>query len=182
MLVGTSKESSAQLAQLAADLHPVPWRFCELAQAPHLWTIKTRPPLQACVRCRAVAIRDACHPHLPHHGQGAASAIEDAASLGVLLDISVRAADAARRLKMSQEFRLPRATAIQTIATTYPTPLETLKDRIRGDCGYHGPLPENANGHDPPFQSWLCNYDVVEEFQEVFVFFVEQSRLSILQY
>jgi salicylate hydroxylase len=158
--------SKQELNQLAQAFHPTMRRLCELADTPHLWTIQTRDPLKSCVRGRAVAIGDATHPHLPHHGQGAASTTEDAASLAIFMGEggkSVKPEEVPGMLRKWEEFRLPRARTVQLISSSFPTPIEKLEERIRNEFHYPGPLPENVESHERPIQLWLFQYDVVEE-------------------
>lgn len=157
--------SRAELQELTENFHPVVKKLCQLADTPLLWTICCREPLASCVKGRAVAIGDACHPHLPHHGQGAAAAVEDAASLGVFLSRipqPVRSSDVESTLRQWESFRLPRAKAIQFITITFPTPIEDLELKIRA-LGYDGVLPENVDSHEKTITRWLYSYDVVAE-------------------
>lgn len=56
-----------------------------------------RPPLRAWGRGRVTLLGDAAHPVLPHTGQGAAQAIEDAVALALALRNATDVADALRR-------------------------------------------------------------------------------------
>ena len=154
--------SRNELLELSQDFDPRVRRMFELAKQPYLWTILCRDPIKTCVNGRTVAIGDACHPHLPHHGQGSSSAIEDAASLGVFLSGALET-DVPSRLRSWQSFRLPRASTVQLISISFPAPLEQLEEQIRKDIGYDGPLPENVVSHDKPVQTWLFQYDVRKE-------------------
>ena len=157
--------SREELKKLTENCHPVVKKLCELADTPLLWTICCREPLASCIKGRAVAIGDACHPHLPHHGQGSAAATEDAASLGVFFSGPARfpaPSDIPTILKQWEVFRLPRAKAIQLITITYPTPIEALSQRIR-TLGYDGELPENVDSHEKTVTRWFNGYDVVTE-------------------
>jgi salicylate hydroxylase len=158
--------SKQELNQLAQVFHPAMRRLCELAESPKLWTIQSRDPLKSCTQGKVVAIGDAVHPHLPHHGQGAASTVEDAASLGVFLNARaspIKVEQVPELLRQWEEFRLPRARTVQLMSISFPASIETLEDRIRNELGYHGPLPENLESHERPVQLWLFQYDVVEE-------------------
>ena len=157
--------SRAELKKLTENFHPVVKKLCALAATPLLWTICCREPLALCVKSKAVAIGDACHPHLPHHGQGAAAAAEDAASLGVFLSGILRPVTSSgipAVLRQWESFRLPRAKAIQLITITFPTPIEELEPKIRA-LGYDGILPANVDGHEKTITRWLFGYDVVAE-------------------
>ena len=154
--------SKEELRKLTETFHPVVRRLCELAATPLLWTICCRDPLASCVKGRAVAIGDACHPHLPHHGQGASAAAEDAASLGYFLSEPTATASIPGLLKQWESFRLPRAKAIQYMTINFPSPLEPMEPKIR-TLGYTGNLPENVDSHEKALMSWLFGYDVVAE-------------------
>lgn len=157
--------SRAELKKLTENFHPVVKKLCELAATPLLWTICCREPLASCVRGRAVAIGDACHPHLPHHGQGAAAAAEDAASLGIFLSERRRPVTPCAIpsvLRQWESFRFPRAKAIQLITITYPTPIHQLEPQIRA-LGYDSALPANLDGHEKTVTRWFYEYDVVAE-------------------
>ncbi|KAF2629044.1 hypothetical protein BU25DRAFT_409514 [Macroventuria anomochaeta] len=157
--------SRAELQKLTENFHPVVKKLCELAVTPLLWTICCREPLASCVKGRAVAIGDACHPHLPHHGQGAAAAAEDAASLGVFLSgvqQPVTPSGVPAVLRRWESFRLPRVKAIQLITITFPMPIEELESKIRA-LGYHGVLPQNVDSHEKMITRWLFGYDVEAE-------------------
>lgn len=174
----TIEGSRTEMRKLTEGFHPVVRKLCELAVTPLLWTICCRDPLDSCVKGRAVAIGDACHPHLPHHGQGSAAAAEDAASLGVFLrgiKHSITASDVPDALRRWESFRLPRAKAIQLITITFPTPIEKVQARIRKF--YEGPLPENVDSHERTITRWFNSYDVVAEA----IKYCEDPHLCLVQ-
>jgi 2-polyprenyl-6-methoxyphenol hydroxylase-like FAD-dependent oxidoreductase len=65
---------------------------------------------------RLVLIGDAAHPFLPHQGQGAAVAIEDAAALAVVLPLETAESEITERLELYNEIRYTRATKIQSFS------------------------------------------------------------------
>lgn len=65
---------------------------------------------------RLALIGDAAHPFLPHQGQGAAVAIEDAAALAVVLAPDTRECEIVERLELYNEIRYTRATNIQSFS------------------------------------------------------------------
>lgn len=65
---------------------------------------------------RLALLGDAAHPFLPHQGQGGAVAIEDAASLAVLLPYGTPTDEISERLKLYEEIRYKRANRIQEIS------------------------------------------------------------------
>ena len=79
-----------------------------------VWGLFDRPPLQRWSVGRVTLLGDACHPMLPFMAQGAAQAIEDAATLAAVLAQS--AADVPQALRRYESLRLPRTARIQTIA------------------------------------------------------------------
>ncbi|KAF2111908.1 FAD binding domain-containing protein [Lophiotrema nucula] len=62
---------------------------------------------------RLALLGDAAHPFLPHQGQGAGVAIEDAAALAVVLPLGTRPDEVGERLKLYQDIRMERANRIQ---------------------------------------------------------------------
>jgi 2-polyprenyl-6-methoxyphenol hydroxylase-like FAD-dependent oxidoreductase len=62
---------------------------------------------------RLALLGDAAHPFLPHQGQGAGAAIEDAISLAVVLGPETPVAEIPERLKLYDDIRHQRATRIQ---------------------------------------------------------------------
>lgn len=60
-----------------------------------------------------VFLGDACHPMLPYMAQGAGSALEDGATLGILLSRVQSRKGLPAALKTYQDLRVPRSTALQ---------------------------------------------------------------------
>jgi salicylate hydroxylase len=78
-----------------------------------VWGLFDRAPLPRWSVGRVTLLGDACHPMLPFLAQGAAQAIEDAATLtGVLAE----GGDVVEALKRYEALRLPRTAAIQATA------------------------------------------------------------------
>lgn len=104
------------LRQAMEGFHPALVALCEkTADILPLWICPEREPLPTCYRGKVVMIGDALHPMLPHRGQGAASSIEDAATLGVLLkDVDRTNPQAIEdRLRDFQTVRLNRTSVTQ---------------------------------------------------------------------
>ncbi|KAF7952153.1 uncharacterized protein EAE97_001650 [Botrytis byssoidea] len=78
-----------------------------------VWRLLDMHPLPTFTKENLVLLGDAAHPYLPHQGQGAGSAIEDAAALAVVLSGDVRKEDIQERLKLYEEIRMGRAHRIQ---------------------------------------------------------------------
>jgi salicylate hydroxylase len=78
-----------------------------------VWGLFDRAPLPRWSVDRVTLLGDACHPMLPFMAQGAAQAIEDAATLAALL---TRSGDVIETLRRYESLRLPRTARIQSIA------------------------------------------------------------------
>lgn len=77
------------------------------------WTLLDMDEIPCWATDRLALIGDAAHPFLPHQGQGAGSAIEDAAALSVVLPLGTKREEVPDRLRVYDEFRHERATKIQ---------------------------------------------------------------------
>jgi salicylate hydroxylase len=79
------------------------------------WGIYDRAPLPYWSTARLTLMGDAAHPMVPHLGQGAGQSIEDAITLGVLLE-GCAAGEVADRLKLYETLRLSRTSRVQAFA------------------------------------------------------------------
>lgn len=77
------------------------------------WKLLDMPVIPTWVNSRLVIIGDAAHPFLPHQGQGAGVAMEDAAALAVVLERNLSADEVPGRLKLWESIRYERANRIQ---------------------------------------------------------------------
>ena len=83
----------------------------EAADETYKWGLFDRSPLARWSVDRVTLLGDSCHPMLPFMGQGAAQAIEDAATLkGCLLKFPT---DVSAALRLYEQLRLPRASRLQ---------------------------------------------------------------------
>jgi salicylate hydroxylase len=78
-----------------------------------VWALFDRAPLERWSVGRVTLLGDACHPMLPFMAQGAAQAVEDAATLTACLQ---READVSSALELYERLRLPRASKIQGLS------------------------------------------------------------------
>ena len=86
------------------------------AHETYKWALFDRAPLPRWSIGRVTLLGDACHPMLPFMGQGAAQAIEDAATLTrCLLKF---ASDIPAALRLYEELRLPRTSRLQAMSET----------------------------------------------------------------
>ncbi|KAL6154203.1 hypothetical protein ACJQWK_01744 [Exserohilum turcicum] len=79
------------------------WQLMDMEEIP--WT-----------RDRVALLGDAAHPFTPHQGQGAAMAIEDAASLSVVLPQGTKPEEVVERLQLYEQIRRERAHKIQELS------------------------------------------------------------------
>jgi 2-polyprenyl-6-methoxyphenol hydroxylase-like FAD-dependent oxidoreductase len=110
------KSDKAHLLKEMQGFHPALLRVAKMTtDVLPLWRCTTRDPLKMFHRGRLVVIGDASHPVKPHIGQGAISAIEDAAVLGTLFRDVPSSGDVAehisKRLELDDKLRIPRVAA-----------------------------------------------------------------------
>lgn len=84
------------------------------AGTPGRWALLDREPLPRWSAGRATLLGDAAHPMFPFYAQGAAQALEDAATLAGCLAAAPGEPEAA--LRRYEELRLPRTTRIQRVS------------------------------------------------------------------
>ncbi|KAJ7081830.1 hypothetical protein B0H15DRAFT_447321 [Mycena belliarum] len=113
--VWNSNASREDIIEKFKDYHP---RFLRLLDLPphspiHRWQLRVLPSLHTWVRGQAVLLGDAAHATLPHLGQGAGMAIEDAGALGCLLPLGTTREDIPARLQAYQELRKQRGEFVQ---------------------------------------------------------------------
>jgi 6-hydroxynicotinate 3-monooxygenase len=77
----SSKGDIGALRRAFADFHPTVQAALECIPEVHKWALADREPLASWSEGSVVLVGDAAHPMMPHMGQGAAMAIEDAAVL-----------------------------------------------------------------------------------------------------
>jgi salicylate hydroxylase len=107
-------------AEALADFegwHPIVTTMIEAAPRLFRWGLFGRPTLPKWSNGRVVLLGDACHPMLPFMAQGAAQAIEDAYTLGVLLS----GADIQTALRDYEVTRKPRASRVQAVSKSNAT-------------------------------------------------------------
>lgn len=94
-----------------AGWHPQVLSIIGSADETYKWALFDRSPLPQWSVGRVTLLGDSCHPMLPFMGQGAAQAIEDAATLkGCLVRLSD---DVPAALRLYERLRLPRSARLQ---------------------------------------------------------------------
>ena len=77
------------------------------------WKLLDMPILDKWVNDRLVLLGDSAHPFLPHQGQGAGIAMEDATALSVVLEKGLKRDEVPARLQLYEAIRYERANRIQ---------------------------------------------------------------------
>lgn len=77
------------------------------------WKLLDMPVLPTWINDRLALLGDAAHPFLPHQGQGAGVAMEDAATLSTVLERALSRDEVPARLKLYENIRYERANRIQ---------------------------------------------------------------------
>jgi len=104
------------MLDIFSDFHPSSIALLASADEIGMWTLYDLPALSTWSRGCATLIGDAAHPLLPYAAQGAAQALEDAATITVLLKRGTTAAEIRQRLQLYFEIRHERANWVQDFA------------------------------------------------------------------
>jgi salicylate hydroxylase len=122
------------------------------------WGLYDRRPLKGWTNGRLVLSGDAAHAMLPHLGQGANQAVEDAVALSIFLE-ERHSADVPATLKRYEAFRRERTDVVQAEARKnglrYNSKYESLEQRDR----------EIANSAS--LRKWMYDYDVAQEARSI---------------
>lgn len=90
----------------------------EKAQEPKIWKLLDMEKMPGFIHERLAVIGDAAHPFLPHQGQGAGQAIEDAVSLAAVLPLGTPPDEIQERLQVYEQCRYERSHKIQEFTRT----------------------------------------------------------------
>lgn len=116
----TTKGSKTEMLDTFSDFCPMIQRMLNLVKEGEVceWRLRVHSPIPTWVNGNVALVGDACHPTLPHLAQGAAQAIEDAAVLGVVLDLCPDSEQGSveRALRVYQALRKERAEALVELA------------------------------------------------------------------
>jgi len=122
------------------------------------WGLYDREPLPVWTRGRLTLLGDAAHPMLPHTGQGANQAIEDAVTLAAVLD-GADSASAPRALHVYESLRRDRCARVQRSSRVngarYDAAGDDLTDRDR------------QLSTQPQERAWIWNYDAEAEAMRI---------------
>ncbi|MFC5137369.1 FAD-dependent monooxygenase [Actinomycetospora rhizophila] len=145
---GPQRDAPAgELLEGFAGWHPAVREMLAAVPQSARWPLLAQEPLTRWTRGRLALLGDACHAMLPHHGQGANQAIEDAVALARLLTEH----DPDTALAAYPRERRARTRAIAASAWDTGTLLHLDDDHPRiaeRDKRFAGYLPDNGWVHD----------------------------------
>lgn len=98
-------------------------------QSLKVWKLLDMAVIPNWVNERLALLGDAAHPFLPHQGQGAGIAMEDAAALSVVLPAGTKREEIPERLKLYEKIRYERANKIQEYSRI------AGRDLVEGEVG-----------------------------------------------
>ncbi|EAW22075.1 putative salicylate hydroxylase [Aspergillus fischeri NRRL 181] len=104
-----------KMLQIFSSFDPAVLKLLSMAdpQSVRVWKLLDMEEIPRWYEGRLALLGDAAHPFLPHQGQGAGVAIEDAASLAVVLPFGTMVEEIPERLQLYDEIRHERASRIQ---------------------------------------------------------------------
>jgi 2-polyprenyl-6-methoxyphenol hydroxylase-like FAD-dependent oxidoreductase len=116
------------------------------------WGLYDRRPLASWTNGRLALLGDAAHAMLPHLGQGANQAIEDAVALAVFLE-GRNSSDVIDMLRHYEAFRRERTDVVQAEARKNGLRLDSRHNDLRQ-------RDQEIAGSATFFRMWLYDYDV----------------------
>jgi len=144
----------ATLAREFAGWDPMVEAIIAQVSCTFRWGLYDREPLATWTHGRLTLLGDAAHPMLPHAGQGANQAIEDAVALATVLSRTDRAS-ARRALLIYESLRRERTARVQRSARVNGA----RYDASGGDMGAR----DRHLAAQPQERAWMWNYDAEVE-------------------
>ncbi|OGM44354.1 monooxygenase [Aspergillus bombycis] len=123
----------SQLIETYQDFGEELQEMCRLAEDLKLWSLASRRPAPTFVRGKLALIGDAAHPMLPHQGQGAAQAFEDAAALGGVMTEDMTVEQIPQRLELYNRMRYKHAVTVMMMSKTHD---ERRAEMLEELCSY----------------------------------------------
>jgi len=144
----------ADLAREFAGWDPMVEAIIAQVKTTFRWGLYDREPLATWTSGRLTLLGDAAHPMLPHTGQGANQAIEDAVALATLLSRADRAS-APRTLLIYEQLRRERTAGVQRSSRVNGA----RYDASSGDLAAR----DRQLAAQPQERAWIWNYDAEAE-------------------
>jgi salicylate hydroxylase len=143
----------ADLASAFAGWDPLVGAIIAQIGTTFRWGLYDREPLARWTEGRLTLLGDAAHPMLPHAGQGANQAIEDAVALAAVLARADRAS-APRALKIYEKLRREHTAGVQVKSRSNGARYEAAGDLAGRDKALAAQYRERA---------WIWSYDAEAE-------------------
>ncbi|KAK1149697.1 hypothetical protein N8T08_005250 [Aspergillus melleus] len=105
--------------------------MCKMAEDVKLWSLASRDPAPTFVKGKLALIGDAAHPMLPHQGQGAAQAFEDAAALAGVLTADTTPDKLSHRLELYNRLRYSHSVTVMMMSRTNDERRAEMLDELR---------------------------------------------------
>jgi salicylate hydroxylase len=150
----SSPGDPSALAQEFAGWDPMVEAIIAQVSDTFRWGLYDRQPLQCWSRGRLTLLGDAAHPMLPHVGQGANQAIEDAVALAAVLS-HADGESAPRALQIYASLRLERCSRVQRSSRVNGA----RYDASAGDLA----VRDRQLAIQPRERAWIWNYDAETE-------------------
>ncbi|KAJ7262025.1 2-polyprenyl-6-methoxyphenol hydroxylase [Mycena rebaudengoi] len=169
----TTRADKGAMLEIFSDFCPIVLRLLDLAPAGELceWKLRVRRPLKTWVEGNITLVGDACHPALPHLGQGAAQAIEDGAVLAAVMskltdksDVNAGLLVYERLRKVRTEYLVEQAAASGKALLLTDADAKAARDAafLRAKSG--GPNPDKWL--DKQIQDYIYGFDCIADVDE----------------
>lgn len=139
-------DNKANMLEMFMGFDPRALALLELAESSsvRLWRLLDMDPPTTRLAGRLCLLGDAALPFLPHIGQGAACAIEDAACLAAVFPPGTNCADVPERLRLYEECRMARVGKIHhmTRLSAEDLDLEDKNSRMKRDLAFIDYFPQ----------------------------------------
>ncbi|KAJ7065478.1 hypothetical protein C8F01DRAFT_747108 [Mycena amicta] len=169
----TTRADKQAMLDVYADFCPVVQRMLRMVPEGEVceWKLRVHVPLNTWVDGRVALLGDACHPTLPHLGQGASQAIEDGAVLGVILSKLTDAADISAALRVYERLRKSRTEFLVAQAAAAGSALhladpeaQAVRDEAFRQVANGGPNPDKWL--DREVQDFVYGFECVEDAEK----------------
>jgi salicylate hydroxylase len=142
------------LAREFAGWDPLVEAIIAQAKTTFRWGLFDREPLSTWTRGRLTLLGDAAHPMLPHAGQGANQAIEDAVAIATVLS-RADGASAPRALLIYERLRRERTAGVQRMSRFNGALYEAASGNLSARDGQLAAQSQH--------RAWIWNYDAEAE-------------------
>ncbi|KAJ6471876.1 salicylate hydroxylase [Mycena sanguinolenta] len=171
----TTRADKHTMLAVYADFCPAVRRMLALVTESEVceWKLRVHRPLRTWVEGHVALLGDACHPTLPHLGQGASQAIEDGAVLAVVLSKLTHTRDIHASLRVYERLRKTRTEFLVSQAAASGQELhladpaaQALRDEAFRQVAHGGPNPDKWL--DRAVQDFVYSFDCVEDAERLY--------------